>query len=61
MSPLTQRNADDRTSRPEPVSVVDGSPDRSPKPAAWKYVLLAGGVLVWLAFLVYCAVAGNVE
>lgn len=61
MSPTVQRHADGRTSRPEPAGVVDGIPDRSSKPAAWKYVLLAGVMLGWVAFLVYCAVAGNAK
>lgn len=44
---------------PQPVNVVDGIPDRSPSPAAWKYVLLAGVFVAWVAFLIYCAAAGN--
>jgi len=61
MSPTSKRHADGQTDRPEPAGVVDGIPDRSSKPAAWKYVLLAAGVLGWVAFLVYCAVAGNAK
>ena len=61
MSPTSKRHADGRTNRPEPANVVDGIPDRSSRPAAWKYVLLAGGALGGVAFLVYCAVAGNTK
>lgn len=42
---------------PEPINVVDGIPDRSPRRAAWKYLLLAAIFLLWLAFLVYCQLA----
>ena len=41
-----------------PVDVVDGIPDRSAKPAAWKYVLLAIIFAVWMAVLIYLAAAG---
>ena len=43
----------------EPVNVVDGIPDRSPRPAAWKYVAILVGLLGWLGFLIYCQLAGN--
>jgi hypothetical protein len=45
---------------PEPVDVVDGIPDRAAHTPAWKLLLLAGIFLAWLAFLIYCAAAGNV-
>ena len=44
---------------PEPVNVVDGIPDRRERTPAWKYVLIAVMFLGWLAFLIYCAAAGN--
>jgi hypothetical protein len=34
-------------------------PCQSANRAAWKYVLLTAIFLAWLAFLIYCAVAGN--
>ena len=46
---------------PEPVNVIDGVPDRSGKPAAWKYALIGLIFLAWVVFLVYCLLAGNVE
>ncbi len=42
---------------PTPVDVVDGIPDRSANPAAWKGILAAAIFLAWVAFLVFCAVA----
>ena len=50
----------DRTAPPppEPVDVVDGIADRSAKPARWKLLLLALIFLLWVAFLIYCAIAG---
>ena len=36
---------------PEPRDVVDGVPDRTPRPAAWKYLLLALIFLLWVALL----------
>jgi hypothetical protein len=42
-----------------PVNVQDGIPDRSARPVAWKYVVLAAIFLGWVAFLIYCALAGN--
>jgi hypothetical protein len=44
---------------PPPVDVVDGIPDRQARPAKWKYVLLAVVFLAWVAFLVYCQIAGK--
>ena len=43
---------------PEPVDVVDGIADRSGHPARWKILLLALIFLLWVAFLVYCGIAG---
>jgi hypothetical protein len=36
----------------EPVDVVDAVPDRTSRPAAWKFVLLAAGFAAWVAALV---------
>jgi len=44
---------------PPPVNVVDGIPDRAEHAPLWKYLAVAGVFLAWLAFLVYCAAAGN--
>jgi len=44
-----------------PVDVVDGLPDRSSQPAMWKYLLLLAVFLAWVAFLVFCALAGRGE
>ena len=41
-----------------PVDVADGIPDRSARRAWWKYALLAAVFLGWVAFLVYCQLAG---
>jgi len=43
---------------PEPVDVVDGIPDRSAKPAAWKLLVLVLVFLAWACLLVFCAIAG---
>ncbi len=37
---------------PEPVDVVDGIPDRSPRRQAWVYVVLTLVFLAWLMFLI---------
>ncbi len=44
---------------PAPVDLVDGIPDRAKSPARWKYVALALIFLAWMAFLIYCLLAGN--
>ncbi len=44
---------------PEPIDEIDGVPDRSPHPAVWKYLLLAGAFLAWMAFLLYCQFGGG--
>ena len=46
---------------PEPVNMVDGIPDRSEHPAVWKYVLIAMLFAAWVAFLVYCQIAGGLH
>jgi hypothetical protein len=42
----------------DPVDVVDGIPDRSSRPRAWKVALLVLIFVGWVCFLVYCATAG---
>jgi hypothetical protein len=56
---MTRRDARKAPEPPEPVDAVDGIPDRSSNPAAWKYLLLAAIFLAWVAFLVYCQLAGG--
>ena len=55
------KDAQNRRSRahnvPEPVDVVEGIPDRSARPAVWQYVAIAAVFALWIAMLVYCAVA----
>jgi hypothetical protein len=65
--PPPQRPAEQGQSSPQPaapeiarpVDVADGIPDRSAKPVKWVYVAIAVVFLAWMAFLVYCAVAGR--
>jgi len=45
---------------PKPVDVVDGIPDREARPAVWKYLLIVAAFAGWLAFLIYCWLAGNI-
>ena len=57
------RNKTKKDSRPkavaaDPVDVVDGMPDVSANRATWKYIALAVAFAAWLAFLIYCALAG---
>jgi hypothetical protein len=42
----------------EPRDVIDGIPDRAASRPVWKYVLIGMIFLAWLAFLIYCLVAG---
>lgn len=44
---------------PEPINKINEVPDRSPHPAVWKYLLLVGAFLAWMAFLLYCQFGGN--
>lgn len=55
----TNKKADHKNRIPSPVDVVDGIPDRSPHPAAWKCLVIALIFAGWVAFLIYCAVAGG--
>jgi len=50
-----------RTDQPTgPVNCIDGIPNRSTNPAAWKYVLIGLIFLAWVAFLLYCAFAARI-
>ena len=44
---------DDATPPPEPIDVVDGIPDRSPRRRLWVCLVLALVFLAWLAFLIF--------
>lgn len=50
--------ADKRPAVTNPVDVVDGIPDRSPRPATWKYILIGAIFAAWVGVLVYFLVAG---
>lgn len=57
---MTARKNEKRSSPPpEPVNVIDGLPDRSPRPTWWKYAIPGGIFVAWVAFLVYTAAAGS--
>ena len=43
---------------PEPIDVVEGIPDRQSNPPRWKYLVLAGMFAAWIAFMLYCELAG---
>ena len=45
---------------PCPIDAVDGIADRTARPAAWKYILIAVIFLAWVAFLLYCLLSGNI-
>lgn len=58
MSRRRKRPSPRQAELPPPVNVIDGIPDRSPRPARWKYLVILGIFLAWAAFLVYCGLAG---
>jgi len=43
---------------PDPIDVVDGIPDRQARPQRWKLIALAGAFAAWVAFMLYCQLAG---
>ncbi len=43
---------------PEPIDVVDGIADRQANPPRWKLLALAGLFVAWVAFMLYCQLAG---
>lgn len=45
--------------QPAPVDVVDGIPDRSNSAGLWRRVIIGVVFASWVAFLVYCVMAGN--
>ena len=47
-----------QTPPPEPIDVVDGIADRTPAPPRWKRLVLAGVFVAWVAFMLYCQMAG---
>jgi len=46
---------------PEPVNVVDGIPDRAAHRPMWTWILIAAVFLTWIAFLIYCQLAGKLS
>ena len=55
-----ERDADGDAAQSRPdVNQVNGIPDRSIRPAAWKYLLIVAIFLAWVGFLVYCRLAGR--
>lgn len=60
---MTQRpsNSDETAPAVGPNQREGEIPDRSKRPALWKYVLIGLGFLVWLGFLIYCSLAGRLE
>ncbi len=44
---------------PPPVDEWNGIPDRAPSARPWRWAVLAGGFLLWVAFLAYCAAGGQ--
>jgi hypothetical protein len=44
-----------------PRDVVDGIPDRTARPRAWMYLLLAAVFLGWVIFLVLVKVYGSLQ
>ena len=57
--PAGAKKAAEENAPPGPINTVDGIPDRIEHPARWRYVLLAGVLAGWVAFLIYCALAGR--
>ena len=49
----------DKANYPEPANVIDGVPDRSGNPSAWKYLAVATVFLAWIGFLVICGITGK--
>ncbi len=48
-----------RPATPGPTNAADGIPDRSKNPSPWKYAVLGGIFLAWVAFLIVCRVIGS--
>jgi len=55
------RRSKSRSEPTEPVNLVDGIPDRSPRPAKWAYVVIGVVFVAWVAALVYCRMAGSAQ
>lgn len=43
---------------PEPIDVVEGIPDRRARSQRWRLLVLAGVFVAWIAFMLYCQLAG---
>ena len=61
MKPPKKNKSVEQLGPPEPIDIIDGVPDRAPHPAVWKYLLLAGVFLAWMAFLLYCQFGGGLQ
>lgn len=42
----------------EPIDVVDAIADRHAQPPRWKLLVLGGLFVAWIAFMLYCQLAG---
>jgi len=42
-----------------PVDIDQGIPDRAARRPAWKYIVLLAIFLIWIAILIYMAMAGK--
>ncbi|MHC4294868.1 MAG: hypothetical protein ACYSTL_04720 [Planctomycetota bacterium] len=61
MSEKTPDQLEEHSNPREPVNVIDGIPDRSPRAGRWKIVLIAAVFCAWVAFLVYCQIVGRFQ
>jgi len=60
MTASKSKNKTDKTppAPTDPIDVVGGIPDRQSRPPRWKFVVLAGVFVAWVAFMLYCQLAG---
>ena len=49
----------EKTTRHEPIDVVDGVPNRSGDAHTWKYLAIAAVFLAWIGFLILCGITGK--
>lgn len=55
----TQAAREPPAKAPQPVNVIDGIPDRRPGRAWPTVVVIVVVFAAWVAFLIYCKVAGS--
>jgi len=54
------RNTHNRRRKPRAnAPIAEPLPDTSPSRPRWKYAVLVAAFLAWVAFLVYCGLAGT--